>query len=352
MLRAQEFLVIVVLALAWSGASPASAQRHSRRRAPEPEPRSAPAVVAQSPATEAPIAAPPAVSTEARAHLDRGEQLFGAGGFDAALAEYQAAFAAMDGHPSQYLVLFNIAQCHERLSHYDLALTYYRQYLDGGGANEADAAEVRARLEVLEGLLGTVEITLTWPQDAPTARRPTVEVWLGERNVGTAPGELRLPGGNHAIEVRAPGYEPQMQTVALASQQRRSVTFEMRATASGGLTPAVFWGSTIASGLALIAGGSLGVYALVRHDELASLAPSQEVLRTQGDLDNLRGVALAADVLFGTAALFGVASLILYFATNWAGDDAAPEGATATSRLHVAPWGSPDGAGLQLSGAF
>lgn len=292
--------------------------------------------------------APPAVSAGARAHLDRGEQLFAAGGFDAALAEYQAALTAMQGHPSQYLVLFNIAQCHERLSHYDLALSFYQRYLEAGGSREQDAGEVRARIDVLEGLLGTIAITLTWPDEVPEGQRPAVEVWVGERQVGTAPGELRLPGGNHAIEVRAPGFEPELQSVTLASRQRRSITFDMRSTASGGLTPAVFWGSTIASGLALVAGGSLGVYALVRHDELASLASPDDVLRTQSDLDGLRGIALAADILFGTAALFGVASVILYFATDWSGGEAA----AATARLQLAPWGSLDAAGLQLGGSF
>lgn len=301
-------------------------------------------------ATEPAESDPPAVSADARAHLDRGDQLFEAGGFDAALAEYQAAYAAMEGHPSRYLVLFNIAQCHERLSQYDLALEHYQRYLDEGGANEADAAQVRGRIDVLGGLLGTVAIAVTWPEDVPEEQRPAVDVWVGERRVGHAPGEIRVPGGNHAIEVRAPGFELRIESVTLAAGARVELAFEMRRISSGaGLHPAVFVGSTVAAGLALVAGASIGGYVLSRTDQLNALQGADQVLRTDAEIDTLQDLALVADIMYGTAALFGVAAIILYFATDWDGD-APPE--TAAASLRITPVASPTACGLVLEGAF
>lgn len=294
--------------------------------------------------------APPPVPAEARAHLDRGDQLFEAGGFDAAVAEYQGAYDLMQSHPLRYLVLYNLAQCYERLSEYDVALARYRQYLDEGGAGEDDAAEVRGRISVLEGLLGTVTITLTWPDDVPEADRPSVEVWVADRQLAGAPGEIALPAGNHTIEIRAVGFDAQRETVTLTAGGHPSLSFVMRVTAPpSGLPPAVFIGSSIAAGLAVIAGASLGTFALVRHDQLASLPMARQSERTPDAVGEVKDYALVADVMYGTAVLFGAAAIVLFFATDWSSHDAPAAGATA---LRVAPFASPTGSGLWVEGTF
>ncbi len=281
----------------------------------------------------APALAQPPVPPEARARLDRGEQLFAASAWDAALAEYEAAYAALDGHPSRYMVLFNIAQCHERAARYDGALHAYQRYLDEGGARDPDAGEVRARIGVLEGLLGTLDVTLRWPGAAAEA-----ELWVSGRRVGAAPGSVRLPGGTHSVEVRAPGYERASEVVTLTAGATRSIAIAMRHLGRG-LNPTIFWTTSGAAAVALALGGALGSYALVRHDELASIEP--QALRTRAELAELASVALAADVSFAIGGALGVAALVLAFLTDF-----------SASSAQVAPWVAPDALGVALSGAI
>jgi tetratricopeptide (TPR) repeat protein len=61
----------------------------------------------------------------AREHFDEGESLYAAGDFDAALAEYLAAFAE-EPLPA---FLFNVGQCHRNLDHYDAAIFSFKRYL-------------------------------------------------------------------------------------------------------------------------------------------------------------------------------------------------------------------------------
>lgn len=300
------------------------------------------AVSSVATAQSAPI--PPAV----RAQLDRGEQLFGAGGFDAALAEYESAYAAMEGHPRRYLVHFNIAQCHERLASYDLALAHYQRYLDEGGSGEPDAAEIRGRIRVLEGLLGTLSIQLRWPDAVGEDARPAVEVWMGRRRVGSAPGELRLPGGNHAIEVRAPGFEPNVQPVLVAAGARVELAFDMRPTAGGGLHPAVFVTTSIAAALAAIAGASLGGYALAQADEGRNRAEPEDATFTRDDVRAIQELGVVADVLFGAAGALAIASIILLFATDWDGDPRPAE----STQVSLRPLVDPSGVGVAVEGSF
>lgn len=281
-----------------------------------------------------PAEAQPPVPPAARAHLDRGEQLFGAGGFDAALAEFEAAYEALAGHPSRYVTLFNIAQCHERAARYDEAQRAYQRYLDEGGARDADANEVRGRIRLLEGLLGTIQVTLRWP----SGTGPNAELWVAGRRVGTAPGTVRLPGGTHALEVRARGYERVSEVITLTAGATRQVELAMRVLGTG-LDPVVFWTTSAATAVALGLGAAFGVVALVRHGELSSIAP--QALRTRADLAELSTFALVADVSFVAAGVLGTAALVLAFLTDFSGASAP---ATA-----LVPYVTPTSAGLAFS---
>lgn len=282
----------------------------------------------------APALAQSPVPPRARAHLDRGEQLFGASAWDAALAEYEAAYEALAGHPSRCVTLFNMAQCHERAARYDEALRFYQRYLDEGGARESDSGEVRARIGMLEGLLGTLQVTLRWP----SGTGPSAELWLSGRRVGAAPGQVRLPGGTHAVEVRARGYERVSEVVTLTAGATRSVEIAMRQLGSA-LDPAIFWATAGSAAGALVLGVALGSWALARHGELSSIDP--QALRTRADLAELSSIALAADISFATAGALGVAAIVLAFLTDFAGG--------SSSSASVVPWVSPSSIGLALA---
>ena len=82
----------------------------------------------------------PAIA-EARAIYKRGETAFKLGRFDEALAEFSAAY---EKKPAP-AVLFNIAQCHFYLKHYERAVFFYEGYLRDN-TNTAQATVARERL--------------------------------------------------------------------------------------------------------------------------------------------------------------------------------------------------------------
>jgi tetratricopeptide (TPR) repeat protein len=84
----------------------------------------------RSPALAAASATAPAKATrnptaEAKAHANRGTNLYNLGRFSEALAEYEAAYLAIQDPP----FLFNIAQCHRKMGKNKEALDSYRTYL-------------------------------------------------------------------------------------------------------------------------------------------------------------------------------------------------------------------------------
>jgi tetratricopeptide (TPR) repeat protein len=84
-------------------------------------------------------------TAEAKAHASRGTNLYNLGRFSEALAEYEAAYLAIQDPP----FLFNIAQCHRKMGKNKEALDSYRTYLRV--APEApNRAEVQKRISELE----------------------------------------------------------------------------------------------------------------------------------------------------------------------------------------------------------
>lgn len=71
------------------------------------------------------VAADDAATRAAKRHYLKGDKLFNLGKFEQALAEFEAAYQAK---PIPKL-LFNIAQAHRNLDHYQQAIFAYRKYL-------------------------------------------------------------------------------------------------------------------------------------------------------------------------------------------------------------------------------
>jgi tetratricopeptide (TPR) repeat protein len=92
-----------------------------------------------------PAAAPRSTASEARNHSNRGTSLYNLGRFSEALAEYEAAYLAVQDPP----FLFNIAQCHRKMGNNKDALESYRSYLRVAPA-APNRAEVQKRISELE----------------------------------------------------------------------------------------------------------------------------------------------------------------------------------------------------------
>ena len=281
---------------------------------------------------------------EARERIQRGEALFEQGNFDAALVEFQQAYDVIGDHPNRYLVLYNIGQCHERSFRYDQALRFYRQYLDEGGDDAEGRERVMEEIENLRGLLATLRISI----DIDTA-----EVWIDDRRVGTAPGTVRIPGGVHTVEIRAPGHLTATEEIELPAGGERELTFALEPLPERfeGLHQAYFWtagGLTIATA---VTAAIIGVLAFQRHNDAdRRLSNDRERWNvSQDEIDEIGNLALTADILFGVTALFAIGTIVFGLLTNWDGDDPEEE-ARASRSPSISFSAGPNG--LSLSGSF
>lgn len=298
------------------------------------------------PANETPAPAPADEAaddpqyTEAKKYFERGVQFFGAENYDAALTEFERAYTHMQGHPKRFFVLDNIGQCHERQFRYDRALEYYRRYLKEGGEAAEDRAVVEATIRTLEGLLATLTIR----------SNVSAEVWVDDRLMGNAPGEVLVPGGLHVVELRAVGYEASKKEVNIAARERQTHAFTLNELSQyEGLSPVYFYSGVALSAVSLAAGGYFGMKALSedqaaqdREEEDGPFANSQE------DADRVKQLALTADICFASAAVFGVGTTLLYFMTDWgdAADERPPEATQVEGRV------GPDSLGVSIRGSF
>ncbi|HEY6881912.1 MAG TPA: tetratricopeptide repeat protein [Polyangiales bacterium] len=194
---------------------------------------------------------------EARSLFVLGRTAFEEGRFDVALQEFEASHA-LSRKPE---LLYNIAQCHDRLRHDQDAIAAFERYLaDAPEAENRPAIE--ARLRVLREAV----------EQADTARR-----------------------SDHTQEGDADGAPAQPPVTLSAAHADSHQPFP--------LGPVLTLGSSVA---VLAAGGVLMV--LGRHGgdtvEHASVGVSYDALR--GDLDTAKREWLAGQVLLGAGAAFAV----------------------------------------------
>lgn len=283
-------------------------------------------------------ATPPNVA-EANERVTRGEQLFTQGDFDAALAEFEQAYEIIGQHPARFMILYNIGQAHERRFRYDLAMQYYNRYLNEGGPNAPDRAAVQASVNALSGLLATLHVT----------SNVAAQVWVGDRQMGEAPGDVLVTGGRHVIELRAEGYNPERREVQIAPRTEQNLEFTLTEAFSG-LDPAVFWIFTGLTAATAIAGAGVGIAALVRRGDIDAQIedPARRYLLGDAERDELETLALTADVLYGSALLFGATAIVLALLTNFGGSADAEADATAGASLRFAPFAGPTGGGAAM----
>ena len=253
---------------------------------------------------------------EALERFDAAAALFERGDLRGALAEMQAVYALLEGREDRYVVLYNFGRIYEGLHRYDRATELYRRYLAESPPDGEDRADAEAALRVLERLLGTLVVSAN----------VRAEVWLDDSLVGEAPGEIPLPAGVFAIELRADGYETVRREVELAAGRRVELTASLtRLSDVRGLSPAFAMSSASIMFLSLGAGIGLGVHALSMHDGLGACAPTDTCGDPGGISSTIRHFALAADLAFASVALFAVTATVLVFFTDWGAGEPTPE---------------------------
>jgi hypothetical protein len=256
---------------------------------------------------------------EARQRVQRGQALFDRGDFDAALTEFESAYEMIGAHPRRYLVLYNVALCHERRFRYDVALTFYRRYLEEGGEGAENAEQVRGTVHTLESLVGVLHVRVE-PAGV------SAEVWVDDRQIGTAPGDVRMPAGMHDLELRAEGYLSERRSVQLPAGGEREVDVALRPVGGfSGLPVEPFWITAGAGAATIVAACVFGVVSLVASGQLQSrLAdPIERWSVSQSDIDNVGIFSITADVLFVSSAVIAAAAGVLALLTDWSGRTSA-----------------------------
>ncbi|XXY44649.1 kelch repeat-containing protein [Sorangium sp. So ce269] len=222
--RRRRAAIAVLLALAAASAGEAVA------RAQPAEPQDAPAPPAAPPATPpaappatspaAPPAAPPADAAdpppaenpvaEARAHFERGLELYRQGAWEAALAEFLASrqvYPTWSATSSAALCLQELRRYDEALALFETLLSDFSQKLPPDTRSAAQQAVVRLR-----GLVGTVDI-------AGAEIGASVMVDGHRRGDYPLPAPLRVAAGSHVIRVYKEGFEPFETRVDVAGGQ-------------------------------------------------------------------------------------------------------------------------------------
>ncbi len=269
---------------------------------------------------------------EARDRQARGRALLDAGDANGALAEFEAVYTLLEGHPRRFMALANIGRAHQTLGQYDRAMTYYERYLEEGGPDAEDRAAVQAAIDALASLLGTVTITTNVPE---------AEVWIDNRRVGAAPGDVRVPGGVHALELRAAGHAPSRREVEVVARRSLAIAIELEPIGEGGgVDPAFFFAGLGVTGATGAVALTIGGLFLARQAETSDRIADGTAATS--DLDAERELALVADVLFGVTGALAVATVVLGVVADWGGDDAPPVEVT------LAPL--PGGAAVGIAG--
>ena len=190
-------------------------------------PAPAPAPVVPIPAAP-PAAAPPTARTpsaadklaDARLHFQQGVALYQDHNYDAALAEFQGAYAASN----EPIVLYNMGLTFKALFRYGDAVATLDHYLKESVArNEAVTPERRTEVEgiiaEMKSLLAAVTIVVQPPQ--ATVRVDGRAVGLG------IDGVVQLAAGTHAIDASQTDYSSDRRDITVVAGVPQTVSFKL-----------------------------------------------------------------------------------------------------------------------------
>ncbi|RYZ05231.1 MAG: PEGA domain-containing protein [Myxococcales bacterium] len=258
---------------------------------------------------------------QARKHFSQGLKLYKEGDFDAALVQFERAYAIK----SNFKVLYNIAQCYFELHQYVEARDALSRYVKEGASNiEAERkAQVDTDLSELQKRIAHLKLSVN-------VNGATVYVDGKKAGVTPLTSAIDVNEGQRTISVEAQDHGSKQRVVRLAGGEEQAVTLnfeELRpsAAAGSGSSPggaaraprglgAGFWVTGIGA-LALGAGaGVTGYLALQaqsdREDNLKR--PGVTAAELDDDASKAKTFALTTDILAGGAIVFaGIATVLL-----------------------------------------
>jgi len=282
---------------------------------------------------------------EAVVRFERGVQLYEAENFEAALVEFSTAYKLS----RNYKLLYNIAICQMATKDYATAADSFRQYLNEGGAEVAEARrkEVQDRLAKLSLMVARVNVV----SNAPAGTVLTID----DRPVGKLPlsEPLTVKTGRRLFSVTVAGRNV-VKTVDVASGE--VTTIDLSADEAPGPTappppaplppeqpssPGFPWALWAVTGV--LGGGAAvtGVLAVGARNELgeerARYQPSRSTIDDQQSKAKTLGL-VTDGLLIGTVLAAGLST---YFTVRWATAKPALRGSTPAPHagLTITPMG-------------
>jgi tetratricopeptide (TPR) repeat protein len=283
----------------------------------------------------------------ASAHFEKGLELYREGSLDAALVEFERAYALIPN----YRLLYNLAQIQAERHEYVAAVGLFEKYLATGGTeiDEARRAEAQQEIDKLRTRISYLMV------DSNVAG---ARLFVNDVQVGTLPLNEAVPinSGVSNIRLESAGYAPASTQLKVAGGERPRLNLPLitseRARANDRASPSAreanyqpFW---ISAGATLALGGAtLGLGLTARAADQDLDAALQQVPLDQAEVDDARAQLKLCAALTDAFAVASVAGLgvALYFL--FAPPRAKGAGKETARAVHLSP--STRGLGLRAT---
>lgn len=267
---------------------------------------------------------------------DAAKQHFGAGEYEAALADIERSLQLLDSPNSDLLrahVLLKLGRTVEAMVAYLRAHDLARKRIDAGESRfEATAAEAKRSAAALRSVLAELEITILGGSTATTVRVGDDVIGLEARAAGDRTARVWRPPGEVSVEA-ADGAARSSQRAQLAAGGTARITLDLRPQtptepqplplARSLAPPVASWvlGGVGLAGLTSFA--VLGGLALSIDADLASSCSPRCGADREDDAARGERFQIAADVSLGVAAAALVAGAVIWIVSATVGDGAA-----------------------------
>jgi tetratricopeptide (TPR) repeat protein len=287
----------------------------------------------------------------AETHFKAATAYYNQGKYAKALEEFNEAYRLMP-LPE---ITFNIAQCHERLGDIEKAIEVYNKYIEEK-PDAKDLQAVKDKIVSLEERLESTGIHVTVAEEGAA-------VFIDDQEVATSPldGLIKVAPGSHELRVEKDGFQTFNMKFSVSAGLTQSATVTLTPLSGkpegegggegGGETVepvgkpnmAGYYAGYAVSGAVLIAGGAMGVMALVNVQKANDAVDSNESGTYYDKRDKAKKFALAADILIpvGVAGLV-ITSIILGVKKPW----------KEKKKVSLIPSLGPTAGGLSLQGSF
>ncbi|HEY6882291.1 MAG TPA: tetratricopeptide repeat protein [Polyangiales bacterium] len=275
-------------------------------------------------AQDSPAAAKANAAKEA---FKRGEAAYSAGNYDAAVREWNNAYAA-DPRPR---IQFNLSQAYERMGRLEDAIASLKRFLDSGDPEDPTYSDANARMVALQQRLSSTGVTVQGGKEGGS-------ILVDDQDWGRTPrpDKITVAPGNHVLVVRWPdnrefrtnvfvpaGQVVEIQLPADGSAPVTAQPTPPAAPVNDGYRPPpedshkkkILWYS-LGAGTAAVGAGML-VYGIVRgtaDNDCGSLKGDYKVYCNPDSVDSIHtqsvvGYAVGGALLAGGAAMIIVGAL-------------------------------------------